>query len=476
MIARVLLKVIGVLALVVLAIVLVSFAVNLHDQPLSAETNALLVLPANPYGPDENIYISTAGFDAPAAQSVVTVGEARIREYNQSLDWSLAHPAELAAYARKTDPDKLKFSKTNDFCSSPSSSVWAESKKHRLDISALLSSNQELFQRYLALHRLRGYYETARPSHLAPFSFVPQSVRCLFLSDIADRIQTGTLQQKRAAIEDLSQDLRMWKLMMKGEGTLISKMIAAAALHRDLMVLAEAVTDPDTDMSIFEGEQGAVLMPLPATDWHIGNAFGAEFRAMVPFFKQMTSTMWAMNGIDPSRVTWWQKPWLAFQMHFFKHNATENLNARHMVRLTQLAASDPGTFSAAREEYRGWLRENDIRFSPSAIFNPIGKILVSIAGPQYEGYILRAYDVAAFQRLVYLAYQIRRQGIESRDIPTFLEQHHEWSTHPVNGTPFRWNPQSQELIVDPVGPYSGGRRFSVAVHPSGPATIRVPNF
>ncbi|MGC2032055.1 MAG: hypothetical protein WA642_18710, partial [Steroidobacteraceae bacterium] len=116
-----------------LAILLVSFAANLHDQPLSAEAKALLALPANPYSPDENIYISMAGFDASAAQSVVTAGEARISEYNQALDWSLAHPTELAAYATKTDTDKLKFSGTGDLCSSPQSSVWAETKKHRLD-------------------------------------------------------------------------------------------------------------------------------------------------------------------------------------------------------------------------------------------------------------------------------------------------------------------------------------------------------
>lgn len=113
MIARFSLRVVGGLALVVLAILLVSIAVNLHDQPLNTEAKALLALPENPYGPNENIYISVAGFDAPAAQSVVTEGEARIREYNQSLDWSLAHPTDLAAYATRTDPNILKFSGTS---------------------------------------------------------------------------------------------------------------------------------------------------------------------------------------------------------------------------------------------------------------------------------------------------------------------------------------------------------------------------
>ena len=468
-ITRISLRIVGVLAVVVLAILLVCFAANLHDQPLSAEAKALLALPANPYSPNENIYISMAGFDASAAQSVVTAGEARISEYNQALDWSLAHPTELAAYATKTDPDKLKFSGTSDLCSSPQSSVWAEAKKHRLDVAALMSANQELFQRYLGLHRLPGYHETARPSYLAPFYLVPPSVRCLFLFDIANRIQTGSLQQQRAAIEDLSQDLRIWMAMVQGDGTLLSKMVAAASLHRDLLVLADLVTDPISDMMLFEGKQTVVLTPFPIKDWSIGNAFGAEFRAMVPLYGQMTSATWATTGTDEVRVTWWQKLGIAFQMHFFKINATENLNARQMVQLTKLAVSDPHKFSVAREEYRSWLRENESLYSPSVLFNPVGKILVSIAEPPYEEYPLRAYDVAAFQRLVYLTYQIRRQGIEMREIPAFLIQHPEWSTHPVNGTPFRWNPQSQELIIDPVGPNPVGRRFSVAVYQPPPS-------
>src|ERR1019366_2608062 len=99
---------------------------------------------------------------------------------------------------------------------------------------------------------LPGYHETARPSYLAPFYLVPPPVRCLFLFDIANRIQTGSLQQQRAAIEDLSQDLRIWMAMLQGDGTLLSKMVAAASLHRDLMVLADVVTDPSSDMILFE--------------------------------------------------------------------------------------------------------------------------------------------------------------------------------------------------------------------------------
>ena len=72
-------------------------------------------------------------------------------------------------------------------------------------------------------------------------------------------------------------------------------------------------------MMIFEGERASVLTPFPTMDWNIGNTFGAEFRAVVPIYTQMTSKTWAMSETDEARVvTRWQGLSLAFQMHFFK--------------------------------------------------------------------------------------------------------------------------------------------------------------
>ena len=80
-----------------------------------------------------------------------------------------------------------------------------DSKKHGVEIAALLNAkNQEIFQRYLELHRLRGYHETARPSYLAPFLLCSSASAMPFFVGYSDRIHTGSLPQKRAAIEDLS--------------------------------------------------------------------------------------------------------------------------------------------------------------------------------------------------------------------------------------------------------------------------------
>jgi hypothetical protein len=71
-----------------------------------------------------------------------------------------------------------------------------------------------------------------------------------------------------------------------------------------------------------------------------------------------------------------------------------------------------------------------------SLYNPIGKILVAIATPQHDAYALRVYDVAAYQRLVYLAFQLKSQHIAAADGASFLSAHPEWSTHRSPAKPF----------------------------------------
>ena len=80
--------------------------------------------------------------------------------------------------------------------------------------------------------------------------------------------------------------------------------------------------------------------------------------------------------------------------------------------------------------------------SVRTIYDPIGKILVAIAAPAYENYIVRPYDAAALQRLVRLSFEIRRQRIAPSEIAGFMKLHPEWATHPADGRSFVWKPSS----------------------------------
>jgi len=94
-----------------------------------------------------------------------------------------------------------------------------------------------------------------------------------------------------------------------------------------------------------------------------------------------------------------------------------------------------------------WRDDNMIDRPWLSIFNPIGRLLVNIAAANSEPCLLRVYDVAAVQRLLVLAYQLRRNSIAAADVPGFKSTHPEWAAHPINNTPFKWCADSLQISM-----------------------------
>jgi hypothetical protein len=457
-IARITVKIIAGLIAFVLLLVLAWALINSFDAPLSEQAKALLTPPPNPYPSNENLYLAMAGLEGASERPIIEMGQERIAAYDKALDSLSLNPDTALNLNTKWDAARLRFSGNPELGSPRTTSIWRDVKNHRQDIAALLASNPQLFQRYLFLHHLQGYYETARPSFMAPSVLVPQPLRILFLANVANRLQTGALQQQRDALVDLQNDVQMWRTVLKGEGTLISKMVATASLHGDLILAADLIADPNIDLSSLDHVLGPLTLPFDLKDYRIGSAFGAEFRGTAALYRIIAGANAPANS---KSFSWRQRTSNAFQVHFFKLNASQNMSAARAARWAALADSEPSQFLSSRSANREWLTHNDLHFSLGYLYNPIGKILIAIATPQNDTYPLRVYDVAAYQRLVYLVFQIKRQQIATPDVAAFLEAHPEWSTHPVDGKPFRWNAETGELGVNTLGEHSRDQRFSV---------------
>jgi hypothetical protein len=461
-IARIMAKIAGGSIAFVILIILAFALLNSFDARLSEQTQVLLAAPPNPYPSEQNLYLAIAGLEGAGQQSVTEMGEERIGAYNQVFDSIFLDPKKVAAVSSKWDSTKLAFSGKVPVASLRTASIWTDVKSQRSEIAALLASNQELYRRYLSLHRLRGYFETARPSSSAPAVYVSQPLRLLFLSDVASRLQSDKLQQQREALDDIRQDLQMWRTVSKGNGNLLSKMVAVASLHADFILIADCITGPAIDIEPLNEALNSLLLPFDLQDYRIGNAFASEFRSTAALLKAITVAN-DDAGTPATSSSWRQKAWNAFQAHFFKINATLNLSAALAAQWSALADSKPSVFYQNRDSYREWLKLNEPHLSPASFYNPVGKILVRIAVAQVDQYPLRVYDVAAYQRLVYLAFQLTRQHIATPEVASYLLAHPEWSTHPLDGTPFSWNAQTRELAVNTLGENAQGRRFSVTL-------------
>jgi hypothetical protein len=462
-IARIVAKITGGLIALVVLFVLACFILNSIDAPLSPQAKALLTPPPNPFPPDQNIYLAMAGLDGPSDRPITEMGQERIAAYDGALDSMLLHGDIPTGLELKWNSARIQFSGKVAVGSPRESSIWTDAKAHRQDIEASLAANSRLYQRYLSLHRLKGYYETARPSFMAPVIVLPQYLRALFLADVANRIQAGSASQQRDALADLQLDIQLWQKVLRGDGNLISKMVAVAWLHGDLILVADLISDPSIDLKSLDDLLNPILLPWDLRDYRIGSAFAAEYRARATLYATITAAN-EMVGTSASS-NWTNRVSNAVQAHFFKPNATENLDAGFTARRIALGDSEPSEFERHRQTYESWLEKDGTRLSPSYMYNPMGKILVNLSAAQKNSYSLRAYDVGAYQRLVYLAYQLKRQHIASDGVPAFLKAHPEWSTHPVDGTPFRWNARLSELALNTLGEQQKEQRFSAIFRP-----------
>jgi hypothetical protein len=457
-----------------LALFALAFAINARDEELSPEARAFLAPPSNPYKPEENIYIALAGLDAPPGESVIAAGVSKVTEFERRIDARLSNPTMPGAVwlvQPPEDPRALGFSGDCSFIHPLQSGFWQEIPQHRESLQKLLAGNGERYQRYLGLQLLRGYYEIP-PTNGGTAALAAHWPVCdhkLFLAEYVTRVRSGEPSAQHQAVVDLQGDIRLWSTIFSGEGTMVTKIVAAVYLQGDYLLLADTIADPSIAFPTDEGHADGLVPALDLKHWDLGSTFVSEFRSTSLILREvdaLSATAWTPDGV-PQGALGRSLARLNNGMrgHFLKLNATENLLARTTARRAQ-RARDPAMF---------FRTEKDTPPDPVALpeglgawldlltYNPGGSVMGVVGGAINDQYTLLVWDAAALQRLVRLGYEIRRQRVQTTGIPAFLKQHPEWSTHPADGRPFLWNAATGELRIQTVARQQPDRRFSIRV-------------
>ena len=239
-------------------------------------------------------------------------------------------------------------------------------------------------------------------------------------------------------------------------------MVAVSNLQVDYALLADMNADRTMDLTQFSASLDRISKPFDPPDWKIGQAFSAEFRMSLPLWDSLNAgTGYEKFGSD----TWWTRSLNHFGKFLFKKHATENFRAEKWSRFIEMTNTDPANLDSAHVAYDRW-EQSKLSFGARYVYNPVGKLLISVEATSMNNfykYALKTYDAAAMQRLAKLTYEIRKQQIPRNDIPAFMQQHPEWSTHPVDGHQFAWNSEKGEVTVEPHGEWKKDRRFGVPV-------------
>jgi hypothetical protein len=433
---------------------LVLLAVNAFDERLSPQAQAMLRAPDNPYSDEQNLYVLLAGMNAPAGESMLDHGRQNIREFAAKL---AAGPGAKAPATIATSPraEPLRIETGSVLWNKQEKSVWDMARDDAQKFESLATRYQELLGRYEALHGSMGYVETLRPVATAPFFSAPRDLRTLYLADLAVRIRSGKPAEQTRALQSLAADLTLWQRMLQGEGGLLSKMVAIGNIRADLLLLSDLVADPAVPLEVVAASMGLWLAPLPVDDWKIGKVFASDFRQQAEIFQ----SLYENADLPPP----WQPRLARLASWSYLPNATLNVVAARAHALSTLSDTDLATLPQRMRAFDAdRIAALSISF-PTVLRNPVGKVLLRMATPAYADYPIRAFDVAAVQRAVALAYQIRAQDVAPADVPVFMREHPEWATHPLGNAPLVWNAETLELRVPQQVQHHRAGRFAVRV-------------
>lgn len=405
------------IALLVLVLAAVVLLVNRRDEAPSADARALeaIVASARPVDPADDALAGLASLGATAVEHAGPHAAARLVDAAGRDARS-----RRAARGERLDDALGACSARRDDCASLLDAAEP-------DMPAWIARESALLEDYRRVLPRRGWHEGPPPRspidwRPAPLSRALQAQELVLMQAFVDA-GAGDAAAVREALE---ADARFWRGGLAGADTLVTKMVATAAVQRNLALGALAVqrlpataiaaaTPPAWKLPVSASERS--LLEVLAWEWKLGDHFmrrtDADARAKLQ-----------ARGADGP----------AFNA-LFKPQATSNANAALMRRIADASGAPYPQLQRSLQRLDAWI-EDRTRF-PYSIYNPVGRILGSIAPPAYADYGRRLADLEARRRAVLAVLGLHAAGIAAAQLPSALAS----STHrnPYTGRAFAWD-------------------------------------
>lgn len=357
----------GVFALCLLLIAALVL-INWHDEPLTPEAQAWLVVPENPVPDAENAWLAmqAAVFEVPLEQGVVI---ARNR-----LEFLQRNPlADMDDVPALRGVPRTVWQVRFDWCRFDKDASLASGLMAREDeLLAWLQPLRPLLARYYAATTMPGYHQLVSGSPMEPFG-ESWELACLAEVDLSLRLMRGD----RSADTQLVQHLRYGLNGLTQSRTLISSLLAAANVRANNAMLiqldAAGALTPALRAAVLQELQAQAAEPVAAVRQRILQGELRFSQAMGDLLlQQQRQNLWE----EPSAVetAFW---WGASRMRLFQPNASLNFHHQSMLRALQGEVMPCPTW--------GWHNA----------YNPVGKHLCAAYPANWESHFQRLDAAAA---------------------------------------------------------------------------------
>jgi len=442
--------------------------INLFDEPLTPEAEALLSYKAKALPDAENGYVMLAGFTAPAGSDWKKVGAERIARYNEQVRASRRGGDESEAnVSAEEETQRLTFSECGGcekilrLSSGNSETTLLASLQALLQqkeqIEKAFSDNAELISRYEALQSASDFSETALPSlevsaksdekEVLMLSVIP--IRRLLLHKVT---LAALYDDREPLLNFLERDISLWRLVMKSDTGPSTAMFASELLISELRFLRALLAQIDFSASELN-RLSYLLTPLSEKELSFLRTLEYEWNSIAKTFMIMEKNFYSRQNYHSSLI--YLRKWL------FQPRASINLFAKKTSHWRKVASLPSLELAAYRSVIRESQEEKEDVVGIFSFFqkpfNYLGRSEVmkvaEIGDRSYEKAIAMRHDIAAALQLIRAVLELRMARIYVEKNPEavseFLAQAGEETMNPYTGKPFEWNEGCRRLSFTP---------------------------
>lgn len=383
------------------ALIVIIINLSVFDEELHPEVKRSLEV-APEINPQQNAYLALFGMPAATDKDMQQVGIQLIARYLQNRD---QHEKD-----ELTDADTLEIKGGKDL-----DAIWSKQYQRcnsrqkfgcLATMQAQINSNpitdprfNVMLERYKTLITMLQYQELRYPSVLTP---LPQFGQPLDIAKIY-LAQLSTDKDPMVFLMAVQKDMQFWRMVLNQGDSLISKMIAVAAMWNDLQYLSDFMHNK----TLSEQQNNLIqqfLVTLNKDELNVSEAILGEAR-------------W-LRGMYPEI----EKNWITRAA--FHNNATINSNYFYTTKpdltLAQLSSTQ---FAEYIQKNQGKEKQESsntyadtqspLTWSPSSLYNLVGKLIVNTGKPDMSDYIARVHDLNGMILLVQLQLSLKNVPLES---------------------------------------------------------------
>jgi hypothetical protein len=427
--------------------------VNRHDaEPSAAAIRLSAAYENRPAVRDEdNGFVYVMGFDVAPDDDPVAMGLKRIewvRQYDATATELAPDPAgERSDYAAKRHPVLKEYATA---CSPLGSGCREAYKSARAKFADLESSEVWLLDRYRSLIGYGAWREFIPNDFAAPlprYQVVMDGQKLWLLKAAVAASEHDAIALNRM----LATDLRFWRTVLASADTLITKMIATAAITRHFKLGASALRELPPRL---------VAAATP-TDWDVGltsqelslsRVLAGEYVVTANMLRNTRAREVAVDMVEDEGLA---PLWVArFSAHFYQPQDTINQGAEHIARTAEILESVPLADYEATTNRITELSEAAPRATYWPPYNLFGRLVLRWGWGDYGNYARRVGDVEGVRRAALAAIRLHEDQVKADEIPKALAGSEFRS--PYDGQPFEWDTTSETVVFRGLQPGERG--------------------